>query len=61
VLNWILSELKKVLLSGSTSFVGGAAAACLLSSTETEIVAVVRAQPRATVSGASTPRSRVSA
>ena len=44
MLNWILSELKKVLLSGSTSFVGGAAAACLLSSTETEIVAVVRAQ-----------------
>ncbi len=40
----ILQALKKVLLTGSTSFVGGATAARLLSSTDTEVIALVRAR-----------------
>lgn len=43
----ILQALKKVLLTGSTSFVGGATAARLLSSTDTEVVALVRAPSEA--------------
>lgn len=44
MLNLNLSPLKKVLLTGSTSFVGGATVARLLSSTDTEVVALVRAR-----------------
>jgi NAD(P)-dependent dehydrogenase (short-subunit alcohol dehydrogenase family) len=43
----IAQALKKVLLTGATSFVGGATAARLLSSTDTEIVALVRARSEA--------------